>query len=180
MKALLAHLILASRMVTGGHEKGYAWFGLDSEGQVQDNGIQDQLFSWEGFEEDETFTDMVFFDCVLTQPLGSLPAGTHVDIIELELSTSSIRVYKTRKGKRVQGVTPDELLFEGSLTLSVQPRETSVKITEEEVIPDEEETIPTEKKKAPLKAETPVSIPDEEEEENLSTEQIEVDEDDTF
>lgn len=40
--------------------------------------------------------------------------------------------------------------------------------------------IPTEKKKAPLKAETPVSIPDEEEEENLSTEQIEVDEDDTF
>ena len=163
-------------MATGCHDKGFSWFGLDEKGQVQENGIQDQLFTWDGFEEDETFTDMIYFDCVLKQPLGNLPAGTRVDLIELELSTASIRVFNTRK-KRGGKVTPDELLFEGSLTLSVQPRETSVKITEEEVIPDEEEIIPAKQKKAP---QTPVSIPDEEEEENLPTEQIEVDEDDTF
>lgn len=182
MKALLAHLVLASRMTTGGHEKGFAWFGLDEKGQVQDNGIQDQLFSWEGFEEDGTFTDMIYFDCVLKQPLGNLPAGTHADLIELELSTATIRVYKTRKGKRVQGVTPDELLFEGTLSLSVQPRESSVILTEE-AIPDEEE-LPTEKKKSsPEKEKAPiVPIPEDEEDEVLPSveEETEVDDDDTF
>lgn len=169
MKALLTHLFLASRMFTGGHEKGFAWFGLDEQGRVQDNGIQDQLFSWEGFEEDSTFTDMIYFDCVLKQPLGDLPAGTHADVIELELSTSTLRVYKTRKGKRVNGISPDELLFEGTLALSVQPKEQTLILTEEKPIPVEE------------KNSSSVVIPDEEEEEELpKNNESEVDDDDTF
>lgn len=85
----------------------------------EEKGIEQQLFSWEGWDQSDTASFM-FYKVKLRVPLGEHPVGAEFDSAYVSFDTSEMALY-VADGPMVNGHGHIKEVFRGRLSLVVTP-----------------------------------------------------------